>query len=448
MRPFYFTQTRMHLSLKKIKCHESALSYQLLGAAQAVSEVLGGKALPHALQQDDLISSATRGAIQDIAYRTMRSLGTTDALMTRLLNKPASSDFLYSLLACCLALLIKKEDGPLPYTPFTVVNQAVLAAASHQVLAPAQSLVNAVLRRFLREEDELLNQLNSDPVAQYNYPLWWIKALQSAYPSNWEAILLSGNKHPPLTLRVNTRQTTLFEYMKVLAHHQIEASVVGPYAIKLHHPIAVRHIPGFEKGWVSVQDAAAQLAIPLLNVQNGQRVLDACAAPGGKSGHLLEWANIHLFVLDSDPKRLLKVKENSERLQLFPEAYWVGDASCEDWWDKQLFDAILADVPCTASGILRRHPDIRWLRRASDTTQLATLSSHILDNLWKMVKPGGKLLFVTCSIWPEESDGQAEAFVRRHHDAEYIPTLGQLLPTDSEKEDHDGLFFALFHKRP
>ena len=205
---------------------------------------------------------------------------------------------------------------------------------------------------------------------------------------------------------------------------------------------------------MSVQDAAAQLAAPLLDVHDGMRVLDACAAPGGKTGHLLETANIDLIALDSDSKRLTKVAENCDRLQLneplrdfqAKAQLVVGDATKRDWWDGQQFDRIIADVPCTASGIIRRHPDIRWLRRKADAAQLATLSARILDNLWMMTKPDGKLLLVTCSIWPQESEAQAAAFAHRHQ-ATRLPAPGQLLPTATTAADHDGLFFALFQKK-
>ena len=195
---------------------------------------------------------------------------------------------------------------------------------------------------------------------------------------------------------------------------------------------------------MSVQDAAAQLAAPLLDVHDGMRVLDACAAPGGKTGHLLELAQLDLTALDADPRRIARIEENLQRLRLSARLK-TGDATTNTWWDGQLFDRILADVPCTASGIVRRHPDIRWLRRKADTAQLATLSSGILDNLWQMLQPNGKLLFVTCSVWPQESEAQAAAFAVRNN-AQRLPAPGQLLPTASTDEDHDGLFYALFRK--
>jgi 16S rRNA (cytosine967-C5)-methyltransferase len=300
------------------------------------------------------------------------------------------------------------------------------------------------LRRFLRERDGLLQEALQQPAAQWNYPAWWIDAAKAAYPRDWQAILRAGNSTPPLTLRVNRRKTTVDDYLQMLAANQIAATRIGPDAVRLKQPIPVNRIPGFDAGIASVQDAAAQLAAPLLDLHDGMRVLDACAAPGGKTGHILECANVDLLALDADAGRLARIDENLRRLQLAATLN-SGDASARDWWDGRLYDRILADVPCTASGILRRHPDIRWLRRKGDAARLATLSARILDNLWQMLQPNGKLLFVTCSLWPQESEMQAAAFAARNQ-ALRLPAPGQLLPTAHTEQDHDGLFYALFQK--
>jgi 16S rRNA (cytosine967-C5)-methyltransferase len=234
------------------------------------------------------------------------------------------------------------------------------------------------------------------------------------------------------------------DYLVVLESNQMAATQIGPFAVRLAKPVPVLQIPGFEDGLVSVQDAAAQLAAPLLDVQDGMRVLDACAAPGGKTCHLLEMANIELLALDSDAKRAERIHENLDRLKLSASVK-VGDAGKSGWWDKQQFDRILADVPCTASGVVRRHPDIRWLRRKLDAVQLSASSARLLDNLWLMLKPEGKLLLVTCSIWPMESELQAAAFALRHG-AIRLDAPGQLLPKLVGNNDHDGLFYALFQK--
>jgi len=335
-------------------------------------------------------------------------------------------------------------DETPPYEEFTIVDQTVTAADAHPDTARAKGMVNAVLRRFLRERKALLDAALLQPVAKWNYPQWWIDAVKTAWPKDWQGVLATGNTAPPLTLRVNARQTTVEQYLATLEAAGMAATQIGPYAVRLVKPVGVALIPGFADGLVSVQDAGAQLAAPLLDVQPGMRVLDACAAPGGKTCHILELAEADVTALDADPKRLGRVAENLERLRL-TAALQPAEAQTSGWWDGKPFERILADVPCTASGIVRRHPDIRWLRRKGDTLQLATLSAKILDNLWQMLAPGGKLLFVTCSLWPQESEAQAAAFAVRNQ-AVRLDAPGQLLPAGGSGQDHDGLFYALFQK--
>ena len=428
-----------------------SLAFSLIGAAQAVAYVLEGTALPQALlkvfSQTNALPQA-RGAIQDISYRTMRQVGRVDALLKAMTNKTPEPALLYGLLCCALTLLVSNEGESAPYEEFVVVDQAVTAATSSPHMVFAKGMVNAVLRRFLREKDELLKLVMKQPAAVWNYPQWWVDQTKAAYPQEWQAILTAGNHAPPLTLRVNQRKTSTAAYLELLASEQIAASQIGPFAIRLAKPIPVTQIPGFEAGMVSVQDAAAQLAAPLLDVQSGMRVLDACAAPGGKTCHLLELADLELVALEIDHARIQRINENLDRLQLSANVK-QGDATRSGWWDNKPFDRILADVPCTASGVVRRHPDSRWLRRKTDTAQLAALSSRILDNLWRMLAPGGKMLMVTCSIWPQESEKQAQAFVEKHG-AIRLDAPGQLLPTMANSSDahneHDGLFYALFQK--
>jgi 16S rRNA (cytosine967-C5)-methyltransferase len=425
-----------------------SLGFALLGAAASVARVRDGMALPQALSMVFSAYEATpqaRGAIQDIAYRAMRRLGRTDALVAMMTAKAPEPAMLGGLLNCALALLDPPMGEPQPYEEFTVVDQAVRAAGAHPDFAHAKAMVNAVLRRFQREREALVKTVLAQPLAQWNYPSWWIDAVRVAYPQDWQSVLAEGNVHPPLTLRVNQRKASVEQYLASLAAAGVAASQVGPAAVRLAQAINVSQIPGFHDGVVSVQDAGAQLAAPLLDLEEGMRVLDACAAPGGKSGHILELASVDLTAVDSDPERLKRVGDNLGRLGLSATLV-AAQAQDRDWWDGQPFDRILADVPCTASGIVRRHPDIRWLRRKSDTHQLATLSAKILDNLWQMLRPDGKLLFVTCSLWPQESEAQAAAFAARHG-AIRLDAPGQLLPTSAAGQDHDGLFYALFQKR-
>ncbi|MCL1886386.1 MAG: 16S rRNA (cytosine(967)-C(5))-methyltransferase RsmB [Betaproteobacteria bacterium] len=425
-----------------------SLSFSLLGAAHIVAELENGTALPAALASvfdHPAVTPQVAGAIQDIAYRTARQLGLCRALLRLMTQKQPEPAIMRTLLYCALALLIEPDDkSRLPYEPYTTVDQSVTAAASTPLFSRSKGLVNAVLRRFLREQEILLAHAREKTEATWNYPDWWVRAMQSAYPENWEAILKAGNTMPPLTLRVNQKKLTTNDYLTRLFQADMDAVQIGPHAIMLATPVPVSQIPGFNEGLVSVQDAAAQLAAPLLDLHDGMRVLDACAAPGGKTGHILETADVKVTALDNDAKRLERVRENMQRLQLQANVK-QGNATRQDWWDGTLFDRILADVPCTASGIVRRHPDIRWLRRETDLNQLATFSAQILDNLWQMLRPDGKLLLVTCSIWPAESEMQAVAFASKHR-AVRLPAPGQLLPITGQDKNHDGLFYALFQK--
>jgi 16S rRNA (cytosine967-C5)-methyltransferase len=431
----------------KISLKPDSLAFALYGAAHAVAEVGSGTALPQALANNSKQTHATlqaAGAIQAIAYHCMRHIGRAEALLNAMTTRQTEPAALHGLLCCALALLSDESEQRPRYDAFTVVDQAVTAATADPAMARAKGMVNAILRRFLRERETLMAKVASQPVAQWNYPAWWIDACRAAYPDTWQTILSIGNSAPPLSLRVNQRKTTVADYLARLAQDGIAATQIGPHAIRLARPLPVALIPGFGEGLASVQDAAAQLAAPLLDMRDGMRVLDACAAPGGKTGHLLESADVDLTALDSDAQRVTRIADNLQRLQLHATLKH-GDASATDWWDGKRYDRILADVPCTASGIVRRHPDIRWLRRQGDAAQLATVSARILDNLWQMLQPNGKLLLVTCSLWPQESEAQAAAFAARNG-ATRLPAPGQLLPTADAEQDHDGLFYALFEK--
>lgn len=430
---------------------QDSLAFALLGAAEVVAQVHAGTALPQALADIFSVNNPSpqaRGAIQDIAYRTMRRLGLVQVLIGNMTSREPQPARLHGLLCCALMLLSESGEPDAEnkgYESFTVVDQAVSATSADRAIAHGKGMINAILRRFLRERVALMQQAKEVPSAQWNYPEWWIATMQAAYPRDWQSILEAGNRAPPLVLRVNSRKTSVSAYLALLAANGLEGIQIGSVAVRLTKPLPVEQIPGFVEGEVSVQDAAAQLAALLLDVQDGMRVLDACAAPGGKTGHILESSQVDLVSLDVDRNRIQRIEENLHRLSVQSKLI-VGDAARQTWWDGQLFDRILADVPCTASGIVRRHPDIRWLRRKSDAHRLATLSSKILDNLWQMLRPGGKLLFVTCSLWPQESEAQAAAFSLRHQ-AIRLAAPGQMLPTADLEQDHDGLFYALFQKQ-
>lgn len=448
-----------------------SLAHALLGAARVALAVRGGQSMTAALKQllAEVSTAQARGAIQDLAYRAMRQRGMADALVSRLTaERELDPPLLRELLTVAIALLMAsaKSRGksntlmtvgacapyPPPYPPFTVVDQAVEAAKATPELARVAGLVNAVLRNFVRDPNVHCAVIaEQDAAAARNHPAWWVARMRRDWPAFWEEVLRVNDLQAPMTLRVNLARTHPDAMLARLAEAGLVARRIGPTALRLETPVPVERIPGFAEGLVSVQDEAAQRAAPLLDVDDGMRVLDACAAPGGKSGHLLEIADIQLVALDSDATRLARVRENLQRLGVADPARvqcLTGDAALPDaWWDGVPFQRILADVPCTASGIVRRHPDIRWLRRETDIDSLALTQTAILNALWPLLAPGGKLLYVTCSIFPEESARQAANFAAAHADAIVLPAPGQLLPVASLDADHDGLFFALFEKR-
>jgi 16S rRNA (cytosine967-C5)-methyltransferase len=426
-------------------------------AAHAVNQVLLGRnltlALPDAQARFPQATPQQRGGAADLSYGTLRFYGEVDAYLNQLLEKPLSDERIHVLLLVAIyQLLHDKADA------FTVVNQAVHAVSQMKRPAPkswAKGLVNAILRNFLRQKNQLAAAFEANEVATYSYPQWWINKIKLQYPNDWQGILLAGNQHPPMTLRVNTNKVSVDEYIQLLARQDIEASQIGAQAVILKKPIAVEKVPGFNDGVVSVQDYGAQLAGPLLDVQRNMRILDACCAPGGKTGSILELADVEMTGLDSDETRLQRVQSNLNRLNL-KASLIVGDAAERAWHDGKSYDRILADVPCTASGIVRRHVDIKWLRREADVAAFAAQQARILPNLWQMLAKDGKLLYVTCSVFDEENQGQIDSFLSNHVDAVQLPidgfvhhqlinvthANGQLIPTTA----HDGFFYALLQK--
>lgn len=417
-----------------------------LAAAQVVQQVLLNrrnlnKVMARALNNRASLAAPARAALQDLSFGTLRHYGRLDALLGLLLHKPLSDARLRHLLLVALYQLLMTRAAA-----HTVVDQAVNAARS---LNPrASGLVNGVLRHFLRDSDALLQAVDADPDAVSNHPRWWRDLLCRQYGEQAAAILAAGNQHPPMTLRVNLRRSTPEQSLQALAEAGLLARQTGPEALLLDKPVPVERIPGFGEGLLSVQDAGAQWAAHLLNAAPGMRVLDACAAPGGKTAHVLERAEVDLTALDADPERLQRVAENLARLGLAAHLL-TGDATRpEDWWDGQLYQRILADVPCSASGVVRRHPDIKWLRREADLGGFAATQGAILDALWPLLAPGGRLLYATCSVFRQENEEVIEAFLARQAGVCRQPVdlpehrAGQLLPDDT----HDGFFYALLLK--
>jgi len=413
-------------------------------AAHAVGLVLTGRNLTQTLESlwrdHPRLIPQQRATIQDLSYGTLRHYGCLRALLDQLLQRtPDDPRVVYLLLVALYQLEHSKASH------YAVVDHAVKAAA--QLKKPwAKGLVNAVLRNFLRQRDSLLQKIAGDEVARYSYPQWWIDKLRQQYPEQWQPMLEAGNLHPPMTLRVNRRHGSTTDYLTQLADAGITGHLLGDSAIVLEQPLAVEKLPGFAAGAVSVQDYGAQFAAMLLDVHDGMRVLDACCAPGGKTGHILETAGVAMTAVDSDAGRLARTHDNLERLGLSATLVTGDAASPADWWDGQPFDRILADVPCSASGIVRRHVDIKWLRREIDFRTFCLQQAAILQGLWPMLAIGGKLLYATCSIFIEENQCQIDAFLRRQTDAHQLPiseiTGGQLLPCGQ----HDGFFYALLQK--
>lgn len=460
----------------------------LLGhTADALQAVRAGQSLTEVLAR---CPAAARPGTQALSFAVLRRLGTALAARARLVGKtpPPRVD---NLLLAALALLLPASDAaggwsvpdemldpeaaPM-YAPHTLVDQAVRAMRQRQ--PGGAGFVNAVLRRCLRERDALLAGLADDEVARYNHPAWWVARLRADWPGHWQAILAADDLRPPMTLRVNRRHGSGADYLGRLAQAGLAARALplpgggglgDGTAIVLDHPVPVQRLPGFETGDVSVQDAAAQLAAHLLLADSpglpalpaDARLLDACAAPGGKTAHLLELAGdrCELLALDRDAQRLQRVDATLQRLGLQAHTRAADAARPADWWDARPFDAILLDAPCSASGIVRRHPDIRWLRRATDIDALARTQAGLLDALWPLLKPGGRLLYVTCSVFRNEGVAQIDAFLQRQPDA--VPVTrpaspGHLLPladnplkgaAPAAVPDSDFFFYSLLGKR-
>jgi len=446
--------------------------HRLLGqTADAVAAVRAGRSLTDVLAA---CPAELRGGTQALSFQVLRALGGAEAARALMAPKPPPPA-VDALLVTALALLWP-GDAPPPYADHTLVDQAVTAARART--PAAANFVNAVLRRFLRERDALVAAAQRQPVAAWNHPAWWIERLRQDWPTTWQGLLAAANRHPPMVLRVNARRGTAAAYAARLAAAGHPATVVddpafGGQALVLDQPCAVQALPGFAEGEVSVQDLSAQRAAPLLlggddpaglpPLPAGARVLDACAAPGGKTAHLLERADLDLLALDADARRLARVQETLTRLRLPVAGAGAGRITLQaadarqvaQWWDGVPFDAILLDAPCTASGIVRRHPDVRWLRRPADVAALAAIQRELLDALWPLLQPGGRLLYATCSIFRAEGQQQIDAFLQRHaaSGARWVPTSpGHLTGVPDNPANPaaaftgDGFYYALIHK--
>lgn len=410
-----------------------SLAYALLSAATAVAAVFSGKNLPDALSAHAAEPAPTRASAQDLAYGALRRFGQGDAILAALLSRPLPMPEVRALLLCSFYRLETR-----PEAAHTVVDQAV-EAAGQLARGTFRGLVNGVLRNFLRQREFLLKGLDGDE-ALYQHPGWWLERLRRTHPEAWQQIVDAGNRPPPMALRVNLRRTSQAAYLQKLAEAGISATPLGSAGLLLAQPQPVDALPGFFEGLASVQDGGAQRAAELLGASKGQRVLDACAAPGGKAAHMLELADIQLTALEVDARRARRIDENLNRLGLAAQVKVADCREVSKWWDGVPFDCILADVPCSASGVVSRHPDSKWLRRETDIAGFARVQRQILEALWPTLAPGGKLLYATCSVFSDEN-GRQLTFAQTRLGAVKIAEE-QLLP----QGDHDGFYYALLQK--
>ncbi|MBB1489348.1 16S rRNA (cytosine(967)-C(5))-methyltransferase RsmB [Oceanospirillum sediminis] len=405
--------------------------------------------LPAQLEQ---VAEKDRGLLQELCFGTLRWLSRLEGLRNQLLEKPFKSkdrDVDLLLLLGLYQLIYTRIPA------HAAINETVSGA---QLLEKswAKGVLNGCLRRFQREETALTEHLQRSDAARLAHPNWILKQLQEDWPEHWNAVVDANNQHPPMILRVNRSQSSRDDYLALLQDQGLDAFACdyAPDGIRLSKATDVTRLPGFEQGMVSVQDEAAQLSADLLQLQPGQRVLDACAAPGGKTAHMLEREpSLSVVAVDSEANRLQRVEENFQRLGLSAELHCSDITQLDNWWDGQLFDRILLDAPCSATGVIRRHPDIKWLRRKTDIAALAELQQSMLQLLWKTLKPGGIMVYATCSVLAIENTRNIQQFVTKSDasligpvNAEFGIETGsgqQLFP---QPDGHDGFFYAVLQK--
>jgi 16S rRNA (cytosine967-C5)-methyltransferase len=427
--------------------HSLPLSEAITISAQAIGEVMAGRSLTEVLDQLD---AHERPIVQSLTFDALRKWVRSHDYIKELIPKAPPLEVEY-LLSVSIALFLQHGTKNKGYAAHTTVDQAVKACSEYEPTMYAKGLVNAVLRKVsLAIQAEHEKPYPPDPIPMF-FPPWWRASLKRNYPKVWQAMLIQQAQRAPLILRVNVKQHSRQEYQSLLEQAGITAEPINSIAgvtlnsaLLLREPMPVSDLPGFYGGAVSVQDAGAQMAAVLLDPKPGERILDACAAPGGKTAHLLELAQCEMIALELDGERLGKISGNLDRLRLQSNVVHVvrGDASKAAWWDGKLFDKILLDAPCSASGIVARHPDIPFLRREADIKALQIRQRAILEQSWRMLKPAGVLLYVTCSVFPEEGEDQAAWFAAEHTDALRLSAPGQILPA----ELNDGFYYALFKK--
>ena len=425
------------------------LSEAITISAQAIGEVMDGRSLTEVLDQLD---AHERPIVQSLTFDALRKWIRSHELIAQFIPKPPPAP-VENLLSVAIALFLQGNQDGKGYAAHTIVDQAVNACSEYEPTMYAKGLVNAVLRKvsLTVQPPEGEKRYPPDPIPMF-VPPWWRASLKKNYSKVWQALLIQQAQRAPLILRVNARQHTRTQYQELLTQSGISSAPIDDVAglkldaaLLLSEPVPVSDLPGFYGGAVSVQDAGAQIAAVLLDPKPGELILDACAAPGGKTAHLLELADCEVVALELDGERLGKIGGNLDRLRLQSDRVKItrGDASKAAWWDGRLFDKILLDAPCSASGIVSRHPDIPFLRREADVKSLQQRQRGILTQAWKMLKPEGLLLYVTCSVFPEEGESQAVWFAAEHSNALRLSAPGQILPSAK----NDGFFYALFKKK-
>lgn len=422
-------------------------------AANCLHQVIyQGRSLTEVLQTESILKleDSDRALAKDLCFGSLRWHYHIDYMLSKLLAKPLKNrdKDVECLLRVGLYQLQYQNTAE-----YAAVNETV--KASKGLKKPwSKGLINGVLRGYLRRKDKIAEKIESQPA----YPKWLVKHIKKAWPEKWKKILKASNKRAPMTLRVNASQTTVDDYIKLLDGESIEAKKhpLVDSAIELIKPVNVYQLPDFASGMVSVQDASAQLAAVLLDCQSGMKVLDACAAPGGKTGHIAERSDgLDITAIDNVPERLAKVEENITRLGKQVRLVEADANKLKDWHDGVLFDRILLDAPCSALGVMRRHPDIKILRKEKDVESLVVQQQNLLESLWSILKPGGKLLYATCSILPAENEEQIARFMERHiHDADVLSIKAdwgiacqygrQILPG---KDNMDGFYYSLLQKQ-
>ena len=422
-----------------VRAAAAKVVYQVVDKGQSLSN-----ALPTAQQE---IRERDHALLQEICYGVLRWLPRLESITSQLMDKPLKGK---QRVFHHLILVGLYQLGYMRIPAHAAVAETVNATKNLKK-PQLRGLINAVLRNYQRQQASLDEKAVSHDAGRFGHPSWLLKLLKQSYPEQFESVIEANNTKAPMWLRVNRRHHSRDDYRELLSQAGIETDIhpQAQDALRLHTPCDVSKLPGFADGWVSVQDAAAQLSVEYLAPQAGELILDCCAAPGGKTAHILErQPQARVVAIDSDPQRLDRVHDNLQRLNLDAQVLCADARYPEQWWQGEQFDRILLDAPCSATGVIRRHPDIKWLRRAEDIDALAQLQAEIVDAMWQQLKPGGTLVYATCSITPQENSGQVIAFLGRTPDAELVGSSPdnpgrQILPGE---QDMDGFYYAVIRK--